>query len=297
MDRNGNDCKVRKISGIPVKVCAGEKTYSLLVKEKESILDALMAMDASFGAVCGGVGRCGKCKIRVTEGCLPATSYDTAYFSKEEIDLGMRLSCKAYPSEPLQVELNFQREADFQAVVDFNQEYRKTEKTDTYGIAVDIGTTTIAIQLISLNNGERLAVHAGINHQRNYGADVISRIKAASEGKNEAMQASVRRDLAEGIRAVVEKSRVQPGSVTEVAIAGNTTMIHLLMGYDCKGLGEYPFTPVNIHLIEDSYENILADFFLSARVRILPGISAFVGGDIAAGLYTCNVDRSEKYAL
>lgn len=312
------DCKMRNVSDIPVKVFAGEKTYSLLVKEKESILEALMAAEASFSAVCGGTGRCGKCKIRVLEGNLPATSYDTAYFSKEELDSGLRLSCKAYPTEPLQVTLNFKGEEDLEVLVEYadeegkdgreksDQEKREKEtdaeeadllQTETYGVAIDIGTTTIAVQLLSLEDGERLATYASMNHQRNYGADVISRIKASCEGKKEALQASIRRDLAEGIRAVVEKSGVQPEKVTEVAIAGNTTMIHLLMGYDCKGLGEYPFTPVNIALIEDTYENVLNDRFLSARVRILPGISTFVGGDIVAGLYTCDVDQTEEYSL
>ena len=307
------DCKMRNIPDIPVKVCAGEKIYSLLVKEKESILDALMVMDASFSAVCGGTGRCGKCKIRVTEGYLPATSWDVAYFSKEELESGMRLSCKACPTEPVQVELNFRSEAEFQAVVAYharadlktgiNQGNLQTARQeasaaqDNYGIAVDIGTTTIAMQLLSFETGECIGVHAAVNHQRNYGADVISRIKAATEGKKEALQAIIQRDLQDGIRAVVQKSGVEPEKVNEIAIAGNTTMIHLLMGYDCKGLGEYPFTPVNMQMIEETYEIIIGDSYLSARVRILPGISTYVGGDIVAGLYSCDVDQSEEYSL
>lgn len=295
----------RYIPHIPVKVCAGEKTYSLSVKEKESILDALMAQDASFTAVCGSTGRCGKCKIRVTEGFLPVTPSDQAYFTKEELDCGMRLSCKAYPPEPVQAELHFQGEAGFQAVTSYRQQEQKTSgkntsaaaETESFGIAADIGTTTIAIQLISLKTRKPLATYTGMNHQRNYGADVISRITAASEGKAEAMRKSVQRDLAKGIRAVVKESGILPEKVTELVVAGNTTMIHLLMGYPCKGLGEYPFTPVNIGLIEDTCENILDDPFLSARIRILPGISTFVGGDIVAGLYACSVDRSKEYSL
>lgn len=299
------DCKVRNIPDIPIKVCAGEKTYLLSVKENESILDALMKQDVSFTAVCGGGGRCGKCKIRVTEGYLPVTTSDHAYFTKEELNYGMRLSCKAYPSEPVQVELNFQSESNFQAVASYQQHEHKTARegivttaeTDSLGIAVDIGTTTIAIQLISLKTGEALATHTDINHQRKYGADVISRIRAASEGKAEAMRKSVRQDLLNGIQAVVKDSGILPENVTELAIAGNTTMIHLLMGYNCKGLGEFPFTPVNIKLIEGTFENIIGDSFLSARIRILPGISTFVGGDIVAGLYTCDIDRSKEYSL
>jgi uncharacterized 2Fe-2S/4Fe-4S cluster protein (DUF4445 family) len=69
------------------------------------------------------------------------------------------------------------------------------------------------------------------------------------------------------------------------------------MGYDCKSLGEYPFTPVNIDLIEGTYKEILADDYLQASVRIVPGISTFVGGDITAGLFSCNVDQQEEYSL
>lgn len=299
------DCKARNIPDIPVKVCAGEKTYSLLVKENESILDALMAQDVSFSAICGGTGRCGKCKIRVTEGYLPATVSDHAYFTKEELDRGMRLSCKAYPSEPVQVELNFKGEADFQAITFYQQHEQNVCKEDTvaateaddFGIAVDIGTTTIAIQLLSLKTRKPLATYTSINHQRIYGADVISRIKAASEGKADAMRKSVQQDLTKGIRSIVMDSGILPENVKELTIAGNTTMIHLLMGYDCKSLGEFPFTPVKTELIEDTYENVLNDHFLTARIRILPGISTFVGGDIVAGLYTCDIDCSEEYSL
>jgi uncharacterized 2Fe-2S/4Fe-4S cluster protein (DUF4445 family) len=62
-------------------------------------------------------------------------------------------------------------------------------------------------------------------------------------------------------------------------------------------LGEYPFTPVNIDLIEGTYKEILADDYLQASMRIVPGISTFVGGDITAGLFSCNVDQQEEYSL
>lgn len=293
------DCPARNIPDIPVKVTDGEKTYSLSVKNNESILNALMAKDSSFGAVCGGTGRCGKCKIRVVEGYLPATPSDHAYFTEEELHRGMRLSCRAYPSEPVQIELQFKGDAGFRAVADYSLEKTKGtgKENGTFGIAADIGTTTIAIQVISLPSGSPLATYTDMNHQRNYGADVISRIKASSEGKKDILRRSVQQDLAKGIRRAVKDSGILPEQVTEIAIAGNTTMIHLLMGYDCRGLGEFPFTPVNVNMIEDTYENILGDHFLSARVRILPGISAFVGGDITAGLYTCDIDQSEAYSL
>ena len=303
---NRFDCKGRNIPDVPVKVHNGSKVFTLQVKDKQSILDALMAADDSFTAVCGGRGSCGKCKIKVLEGYLPATTADKAYFEEKELLAGMRLSCKAFPEEPLSIELNFKGEADFQVLTEYaddaaahKSEY-KVSDSNRYGIAIDIGTTTIAMQLLSLESGDHIATYSVINHQRSFGADVISRIKASTEGKKAELQASIQQDLSQGIRQVVKKAAeagVSTEQITEVAIAGNTTMIHLLMGYDCKSLGEYPFTPVNIDLIEGTYKEILADDYLQASVRIVPGISTFVGGDITAGLFSCNVDRQEEYSL
>lgn len=308
------DCKGRNIPDIPVKVYNGSKVFTLQVKDKQSILDALMAADDSFTAVCGGRGSCGKCKIKVLEGYLPATTADKAYFEEKDLSEGMRLSCKAYPEEPLSIELNFKGESDFQVLTEYAEdsdaEPGESQQvhgmgdlgsvSEKYGIAIDIGTTTIAIQLLSVNRGNRIATYSVINHQRSFGADVISRIKASTEGKKAELQASIQQDLSQGIRQVVKMAAevgVSSDQITEVAIAGNTTMIHLLMGYDCKSLGEYPFTPVNIGLIEGTYKEILADDYLQASVRIVPGISTFVGGDITAGLFSCNVDRQEEYSL
>lgn len=332
------DCKMRNIPDVPVKVSDGKKEFTIMVPERKSILDALMKTDMSFGAVCGGTGKCGKCKIQVTNGYLPITSFDSKCFSAKELNSGMRLACKAYPSEPLQIELNFKGEADFVVVTDYDESESSAKlaanntsssqtgspsavqtgavfdgqtfsaanpadsnhadsQTGPYGIAIDIGTTTIAIQLLSLTKREKICTHSTINHQRSFGADVISRIKASTEGKQEELRASIQHDLVDGIQSVVKKAGVLPEQVTEIAISGNTTMGHLLMGYDCKGLGEYPFTPVNIGLIEGTYNSILDDDFLNARIRLVPGISTFVGGDITSGLYTCDVDLDSEYSL
>ena len=296
---NRYDCKGRNIPDIPVKVHNGNHVFTLQVKDGQSILSALMETDNSFTAVCGGRGSCGKCKIKVLEGYLEATTSDKAYFSENELQMGMRLSCKAYPTEPLTVEISFKGEANFQVLTEYAESSTSIESGDTseqYGIAIDIGTTTIAVQLLSMDNGARILTYSGINHQRSFGADVISRIKASTEGKKDALRASIQNDLVQGIRAVLAKKEVSD-RIQGIVIAGNTTMIHLLMGYDCKSLGEYPFTPVNIKPIESTYAEIFGDDFLNTKVRIIPGISTFVGGDITAGIYSCGMDEQAGYSM
>lgn len=142
-------------------------------------------------------------------------------------------------------------------------------------IAVDLGTTTIAMQLMEVNNGRILDTYCAMNPQRRYGSDVLSRIRASCDGHREELRQLVVSVLKEGVMQFEKSSTAIRG----MCIAGNTTMTHLLMGYDVLSLGSSPFTPVDIGL--QVYKDPAWDF----TVWIAPGISAFVGGDIVAGLY------------
>lgn len=118
-----------------------------------------------------------------------------------------------------------------------------------YDIGIDIGTTTIAVNVIGGNSKTVCNTYTTINKQRAYGADVISRIQASNDGRKEELKISIRKDLYEGITQVIQSEGISPKSIKRIAIAGNTTMGHLLMGYSCETLGVYPFTPVNIGTI------------------------------------------------
>lgn len=291
--------KNHSIPCIRVEIKTLESSFFLMVYEKESILDALIKEDISYSAVCGGAGRCGKCVIKLLEGNLPVTESDKQHFTDGELEIGFRLACRAYPEESVKVEILFCRENDFEVVAEHDKSRRISmrEQKGGYGISVDIGTTTIAMQLISSDSGEIVGTYTALNRQRRFGADVIARIEAAAKGHQEELRELIRGDLKKGVRSLVREAGVLADTVTEMAIAGNTTMIHLLMGYDCKGLGSYPFTPVNIKLTERTYEDVLGDTFLHAKVKILPGISVFVGGDIVSGLYEQDMDRDKEYSL
>lgn len=146
-------------------------------------------------------------------------------------------------------------------------------------IAVDLGTTTIAMQLIEDAGGRVVDTYCEMNPQRCYGSDVLSRIKASCEGDREELRRVVLRILEKG----VERFKRRNTCIKGMCIAGNTVMEHLLMGYDVLSLGRSPFTPVEIGLQE--YKHSEWDF----KVWITPGISTFVGGDIVAGLYALNM--------
>lgn len=177
----------------------------------------------------------------------------------------------------------------------------KTDVTD-YMIAVDLGTTTIAMQLYCVATGEAVDTYCEHNPQRSYGTDVLSRIQASCTGHREELQRLVCESLLRGLRRFLtylnEYERNQRDDATKLqcmCIAGNTAMEHLLLGYDVQSLGRSPFTPVNIGVQETTLSDLFACLketqigenaaLTSLPVYLTPGISAFVGGDVTAGLY------------
>lgn len=261
-------------------------------------MNALLREGYYMSAPCGGKGRCGKCGIQVLAGEAPVCPEDEKQFTEKELADGWRLSCRLYPSEDLKIAFGQNDESQFEILSDSGQEETETDAADeAYEIAIDIGTTTLAMELLGKTSGKRIHTVTCINSQRAYGADVISRIQASVEGRKEELQQSIRQDLLKGMRKLTKESGISLKEVSRISIAGNTTMGHLLMGYDCSTLGVYPFEPVNIDFIKAGFEEILGSNECDAQVVLLPGISTYVGGDIVSGLFACGFDQNEEICL
>ncbi len=157
----------------------------------------------------------------------------------------------------------------------------------TTWVTVDIGTTTVAMQLY---DGQGCCVDSfvAVNPQRKYGADVISRITAAETEKNATcMQQMVRDVIIQGL----SKFREQIGDADKCkcVIAGNVTMVYLFMGYPTASLGRAPFS---VEHREGFWTNMG-----EIPCYVFPGVSAFVGGDIVAGIYADNLTEREELTL
>ena len=295
-------CKRRNVQPSQVVIKEGAESRKILVPPGESLMTALLREGYYISAVCGGKGRCGKCKVQVISGEAYITDEDRKVFTEQELEAGWRLSCMLYPADDLEILFSLKSEEKFQAVTDFrknsNSQPDKQVLTKIYDIAIDIGTTTIACAAVAAETGTILVSAARINSQRKYGADVISRIKASGDGKAQELGTCIREDLQQ---AIVElRNELQEWQLRRIIISGNTTMGHLLMGYDCQSLGVYPFTPVNIDFISGKTGEILgtADNDLSeTKTELLPGISTYVGGDIVSGMYACGFGQTEDICL
>ncbi len=297
------DCKMRTIPLAQITVKSENKEQVLTAKKGESLMELLLREGYYISAPCGGRGRCGKCRIQVLKGQCKVSPEERAIFSEEELAAGWRLSCEVYPEDDLEVSFGLKSEAEIEvpdSKLAFSSEAAFSSNvtaTEHYEVAVDIGTTTIAMQLLAKDSGEILHTATMINSQRRFGADVITRIQAAIEHKDKLLQESIRQDLLEGLRRLTVDAGCELTQIEKIVIAGNTTMGHLLMEYPCDSLGVYPFTPVNIDLIRGGFSEILGSAGCEAEVILLPGISAYVGGDIVSGLYACGIAEKEEVSL
>ena len=168
-----------------------------------------------------------------------------------------------------------------------------------YGVAVDIGTTTIALELVDRVTGAVLASVSLLNSQRRWGSDVISRIRAANSGQGAAMQRAVHQNVLDGILRLVQTAGVAGSRIGCVAVAANTVMAHLFLGLSCAGMGQSPFTPEATEFAEilfyDLFSTDLSVHLPSAdcTVLVLPALSAFVGGDVVGGACSLPEDSPE----
>ncbi len=231
---------------------------------------------AGFPFLCGGTGSCGKCRVRVLSGEAAVSEADRIIFSEEEISAGMRLACMMGEAcGDLEIEYELPDE-EMYIPVDTAEGPGEAPVRD-FSLAIDIGTTTIAVAAVG-RNGEIIGVRTGVNHQRSFGADVVSRIVASNNGHGPEMRDIVISDINELVDALMSENGLRAEGLSAIVIAGNTTMQHIFAGYSCEGLGMAPFTPVSVELTRTD------------SGLLLPGISAYVGSDIVAGIYECGFD-------
>ncbi|MCH5251558.1 MAG: DUF4445 domain-containing protein [Lachnospiraceae bacterium] len=156
-------------------------------------------------------------------------------------------------------------------------------------LLIDLGTTTVALALMEKNGGTLRQTLSFSNPQRTYGADIIARIQAACSGSLKDLRQTIISALTRQVSLLCQKNHQRPEQITSCLIGGNTTMIHLLMGYDCSGLAASPFS-IHVPSPEPFY-------YKNCKVTILPWLSAFVGGDITAGLFACHLTEKETPTL
>ena len=248
-------------------VCGGEK--KLITAPKGHILSKVLSENGfTVETLCAGNGTCGKCEVLVNG--------------------ESKRSCKYILNEDITVILN--ERTNIQSI----SGAAETEVFSGKGCFVlDIGTTTLALALVSLETKETVKVFTGDNPQKAFGADVITRIEKCRDGELEGLN----KVLITAINKLIEKfSKLYDLSgVNTMYVAGNTTMLHLFLKVDCSSIGVAPYTPKFLESMKAESESL--GILKKLEIITLPGVSSFVGADIVAGMNLTSLPEEGKYYL
>jgi uncharacterized 2Fe-2S/4Fe-4S cluster protein (DUF4445 family) len=170
---------------------------------------------------------------------------------------------------------------------------------EAYAVAFDLGTTTLVGTLLNTASGSECAVAAAMNPQISVGDDVISRIAAARESRENIrrMQESVVHAFNGIIDRLCRQAKVPRERIYEASVAGNTTMQHLFCGINPAALGEIPFVPAYRTARRMAARDVGLRMHPAGRLFVFPNIGGFVGGDTVAGILANGVQRSAETLL
>ncbi len=305
---------------ISVSVTQGRIVKEIEAEKDMTIMEILRTAGIFLDLPCGGRGHCGKCAVKAYGKLSLPAAVEEDHLSPELIAQGFRLACLARAQGDIQVFVPEVRmveietggsltscefspavtcfsygdrfEVDFRGVVIDS----KKEHTPVLGAAFDIGTTTLAARFFDLETGKTIGTEAMLNPQRKYGADVISRI-AACENDTEKLH----NDICGAIVQMTSKFCTCFGAAAEsiyhCTVAGNTVMQHIAAGISPTGMARSPFEPVSLFGCEVDDDALEIGINSGAHVYFSPCVSAFVGGDITAGMLACGFDKLDKPSL
>ena len=248
--------------------------------EGMTVLEALQLGGSHVDAPCGGAGTCKKCMMLISD--ADGISY--------------RLACQTKVTPGCEVTLAESHEMKISLGGAFGL-WPADGKPGTYGLAFDIGTTTVVARLHDMATCRVVAALGVPNPQLAFGADVISRISAVSNGGLEKMQSLIGEKLASLGLELMRDSNVSGEQVCRAVVTGNTTMLHIAAGLDPTSIGTSPFTPTSLFGEEIGYEPFERAGIAQGRALFAPCVAGYVGGDITCGIAACGIDESPSHVL
>ncbi|MCL4503012.1 MAG: ASKHA domain-containing protein [Deltaproteobacteria bacterium] len=284
-----------------------------------TLLEAANRLGLGFEGPCGGAGRCGKDIVQIRRN----GRLDTVLACRTPVESDLEVMVPCHETNCLKaVEGFLARKADACEVnpsirkvfassdggtgltsVYFDKNLLTIETGDTsdkiFGMALDLGTTTLVASLVDLNNGVVLGNSSTLNPLVCYGHDVISRIRYSTLHRDglQRMHQELISAVSLLINILISHHEVDPEEIYQLAAAGNTTMQHIFLNRPIKSLGEYPYRAEMLDGCTTPSGKLALQINARAPVTIFPCLSAYVGGDIVAGLIATDVKDLERPAL
>jgi len=294
-------------SGGTLTVVAEDRVWKLTGAGGRTVLELLVEAGVTgFSSPCGGNGLCGKCLVQISEGTAGAVDDDERrLLTSVQLQSGLRLACRMRCDGDSDMTITLV-DADVRAEIltTFDDETvrgtpRRHHHVETYGCAIDIGTTTIVVYLVRLDPPQVIDHRSAMNRQRACGADVISRIQYAQEhsGGTEILQRTIVGQLDAMIGDLMASHGIARAAIKELVAVGNPTMVHLLLGEDTSGIGAAPFTCAFTEPRSLQAEEIGLANARHAHLELPGAVAAYVGSDITAGVHAANIMRGGKPVL
>ena len=238
---------------------------------------------------CGGRGTCGRCKVKLLAGELNPGAEQLEKLRKLKLGSEWRLACYCRADSDITLEVS-----EFESIILADNSEFDFIPRDGFGIAVDVGTTTVVIQLVNLFNGQVADSVSFLNRQAKFGADLISRIQGCLDGSQDEMMSIIRSDTGSVINDMLRRNKVD---ITRVILVGNTVMHHIFSGLDVRPLSFYPFESPDLGVRYFSATDLNWNLPGSPRILFYPSLGSFVGSDILAGIAATKMAEREEYTV
>jgi len=278
----------------------GGEDVTIFAVGGENVLELARKAGVPIDAPCSGNGTCGKCRVEVLEdgedrGTVHVSS--SRYLSDMDIANGWRLACESEINGDVVFLVPDIAAAYLRNIT--TEVYGKTgNKTGdgsqkqgdgssaSFGLAIDIGTTTVSAMLVDMSTGDILAKATTGNAQIRYGADVINRIIEQQKpgGIKKLQDAVVKDTLIPLIDNLCEATGITREGVKRLTVAANTTMNHLLLGVDANSIRLEPYEPAFLEFDISDPASIGIKLAPDTEMLIAPNVGSYVGGDITAGV-------------
>ncbi|MHC4292684.1 MAG: ASKHA domain-containing protein [Planctomycetota bacterium] len=263
------------------------------VHKGETILEAVSRAGIIINTPCGGKGICKKCQVQL----LPEERSVCSCQHRIEKDLVVKIPPQARYFEHKILTKGIDAELAFE--LDISKKYLQTNSDKNFfGLAVDIGTTTVVVKLIDMINGRTLASRAEMNPQAKYGDNVISRISYAdTEQKLNELHNSIIDCINDLIQSIGQDVGVKLQDIFEVCVVGNTTMNHIFLKLPIKQLGQAPYEPSLLDACDKKPAQISLTMNKDGHIHTPPNIAGFVGSDTIAVALAVDIEASDENTL
>jgi len=266
-------------------ICLHPLGKEIIVNDQTPLIDILHEFGVEFP--CGGRGTCGKCQVRLLKGEIEVSEMHQRKLDHFHLSPDRRLACMSTCTESITLEIE-----QYHHLILADETNFEFKPEVGFGIAVDLGTTTIVTQLVDLRTAEIMAVETTLNPQVRYGADLISRIQAAIDGHATEMTRLIRTTIGIMIGKMLEGHRLIPD---KVVLVGNTVMQMIFSGCDVTPLSCYPFQVENLGAKTFTSAELGWDFPVNKFIQFFPSIGSFVGSDILAGIAATGLSKKDQY--